>query len=83
MPNFQIEFSLNDTSVQQMSTTLCRRRKSFSTTGIDKYDNSRNNFAVCRSGKDRKSTAFFVQEYQEEEEVVENNCVGLSYQFSS
>ncbi|RIA84889.1 hypothetical protein C1645_831610 [Glomus cerebriforme] len=76
MHNFPLELSLNDTPVQQMSTTLRRqRRASFTTTSLVKYDN-----VVGVSGKNKKLTTLFVQEYQEEEEeeekqqVVENNC---------
>lgn len=72
MHNSLTELPLNDISVQKMSTTVRRqRRASFSTTSLIKYDNSRNN-VIFGNGKSRNLSTLFVEE---EEEIVESNCV--------
>jgi hypothetical protein len=77
MPNFPIELSLNDTSIQQKSTTLRRRTKSFSTTNLVKYNNSIS-IVAGEGRKNRKTTTLLLQElqeYQEEEEEEEKEDV--------
>lgn len=72
MHNSLTELPLNDISVQKMSTTVRRqRRASFSTTSLINYDNSRNN-VIFGNGKSRNLSTLFVEE---EEEIVESNCV--------
>lgn len=72
MLNFPTELPFNDISVQKMSTTVRRqRRASFSTTSLINYDNNRNN-VIFGNGKSRNLSTLFVEE---EEEIVETNCV--------